>query len=121
MINCIIVGTGGFIGSILRYLAGAIPLKKNSVFPVNTLIINVLGAFLIGIVVTVFSKNVNLDRRLLLMLKVGICGGFTTFSSFALESFDLMKSGHWGYAILYIALSSVLGIAAVYFGTELVS
>ncbi len=116
MINCLLVGLGGFAGSILRYLVGLIPLKKYTNFPVNTLIINVAGAFLIGLVVAVFSKNVNLDSRLLLMLKVGICGGFTTFSSFALESLDLFKAGHWVMALLYIVLSAVLGIAAVYCG-----
>lgn len=120
MINCIFVGIGGFIGSVLRYLAGLIPFRKSSGFPINTLLINILGAFLIGIIVAVFSKNANLDKKLLLMLKVGICGGFTTFSSFALESLDLIKAGNWFLAVLYVVLSSVLGIAAVYFGNIIV-
>ncbi len=120
MMNLIVVGIGGFIGSVLRYLVGLIPMKKYSNFPVNTFIINVLGAFFIGIIVALFSKHVNLDSRLLLMVKVGVCGGFTTFSSFALESFDLFKAGHWVTALLYIVLSAVLGILAVYCGELIV-
>lgn len=116
MLNCIAVGAGGFIGSVLRYLVSLIPIKKCAGFPINTLIVNILGAFLIGVVVAVFSKNADLDDRFLLFLKVGVCGGFTTFSSFALESVDLFKAEHVGIALLYITLSTVLCILAVCLG-----
>ena len=116
MINCLAVGIGGFIGSIFRYLVGLIPIKNNAGFPINTLIINVVGAFLIGLIVTAFSKNADANGTWLLLLKVGLCGGFTTFSTFSLESMNLIKSGSAGAAALYILLSVALSIAAIFFG-----
>ena len=77
MLNCIFVGLGGFVGSILRYLVGLIPIKNPSGFPINTFLINVFGSLAIGVIACLASKNSNLDSRLILFLKVGICGGFT--------------------------------------------
>lgn len=114
MINCLIVGIGGFIGSVLRYLIGLIPIKNAHSFPVNTFIINIVGAFAIGCVVAAVAKNKNMDPNLVLFLKVGICGGFTTFSTFSLEASNLMKSGQVGIALSYVILSAVLGILAVF-------
>lgn len=120
MIECLLVGIGGFIGSIFRYLIGLIPLKTENVFPIKTLGINVIGAFIIGIIVSVAIKNKNIDSRIVLMLKTGLCGGFTTFSTFAYETMDLMQSGHAMLAIIYVVASSVLGIAAVFMAQMLV-
>lgn len=73
MFNCIIVGLGGFIGAVLRYLIGKLSVGMENGFPVKTLLINVAGAFVIGIVVALAAKN-SLNPRLVLFLKVGICG-----------------------------------------------
>lgn len=116
MLNCVVVGLGGFIGSVIRYLIGLIPIRQETAFPYKTLIINVIGAFVIGCVVAVFAKNGNLDSRLLLFLKVGICGGFTTFSTFSLETLNLFKAGSWVLAVAYILASVVLSVAAVFAG-----
>ncbi|MEN6340125.1 MAG: CrcB family protein, partial [Clostridiaceae bacterium] len=83
-LNCISVGAGGLIGSVLRYLVSLLPIRHLSGLPLLTLGVNVLGAFLIGLIVTLAGKNASLDPRTLLFLQVGVCGGFTTFSSFAL-------------------------------------
>ena len=83
MLNCVIVGLGGFIGAVLRYLIGFIPIKNPDSFPINTFIINILGALIIGIIAFTAAKNQNLDAKLILFLKVGICGGFTTFFIFS--------------------------------------
>ena len=91
MLNCIFVGLGGFVGSILRYLVGLIPIKNPSGFPINTFLFNVF------------------DSRLILFLKVGICGGFTTFSTFSLETAELIKNGSIALAVLYIVLSVSVG------------
>ena len=72
MLNCIFVGLGGFVGSILRYLVGLIPIKNPSGFPINTFLINVFGSLAIGVIACLAAKNSNLDSRLILFLKVGI-------------------------------------------------
>lgn len=113
MLNCLAVGAGGFIGAVLRYLLSMIPIRETGSFPINTLIINVLGAFAIGCIAAMAARHAQADPRLILFLKTGICGGFTTFSTFALETTDLMKAGLSGAALLYVLLSVVLCIAAV--------
>ena len=90
MIDCIVVGAGGFIGAVCRYLIGLIPLNEGGAFPVKTFLINIAGSFVIGIIAALALKNSALNPRAVLFLKVGICGGFTTFSSFALETGDLI-------------------------------
>ena len=81
MLNCIAVGLGGFLGSVYRYLAGQIPLGRDWGFPVRTLAINLIGSFLIGAVTALALKRAAPDPKLVLFLKAGVCGGFTTFSS----------------------------------------
>ena len=88
MLNFLIVGAGGFVGAAARY--GMLPLNERSVFPVNTLIINVVGAFAIGLI-SAAAKHTGLDGRAVLFPKAGICGGFTTFSTFALETVTLFE------------------------------
>ena len=120
MLNCLVVGLGGFAGSVLRYLAGKIPLGNPTLFPVNTLLINILGSFVIGLIVALTAKYSDIDPRLVLFCKVGLCGGFTTFSTFSLETFDLLRSGAVGTAVAYAALSAVLGVLAVLLAQALV-
>ena len=120
MIDCIVVGVGGFVGAVCRYLIGMIPLKEGSAFPIKTLMINIAGSFLIGIVAALAMKTESLDSRIVLFLKVGICGGFTTFSSFALEMTDLMKDGKMHLAAIYTVLSVTLGVLAVFAGQGIV-
>ena len=90
MAECLFVGIGGFIGSVCRYLIGLIPLSQSNGFPVKTLVINVAGAFAIGLI-SAAAKHTGLDGRAVLFLKAGICGGFTTFSTFALETVTLFE------------------------------
>ena len=99
MLDFIFVGLGGFLGAVLRYVLTLIPTKNPQPFPVITLLINVIGSLCIGLIALWMSKNSNLDSRLILFLKVGICGGFTTFSTFAL---------------VYVLLSTVLGVLACF-------
>lgn len=112
MLNCLFVGLGGFVGAILRYLISLIPIKNPESFPVNTFIINIVGAFVIGCIAFSASKNENIDPKLLLFLKVGICGGFTTFSTFSLETAELIKSGSVITALIYVFASVILCILA---------
>ncbi|MCR5217056.1 MAG: fluoride efflux transporter CrcB [Treponema sp.] len=114
--NCLIVTLGGGLGACARYLIGLIPLKEAFTFPVKTLLINLLGCFVIGLIAALASKTSSLSPKTVLFIKTGICGGFTTFSTFALESEGLIKSGHLGLALLYVALSLAGGIALVLAG-----
>ena len=102
-----------FVGAVLRYLVSMIPLDKTGAFPVNTLLINILGTFAIGAITALGAKTAGLDPRLTLLLKTGICGGFTTFSTFALETAVLMQSGRIGASAAYMLLSVTLSVAAV--------
>lgn len=114
MLNCVMVGIGGFIGSVCRYLIGLLPFETNSGFPIKTLAINVIGSFLISFIAVLAAKNKGLNSQIVLMLRVGVCGGFTTFSTFAYESAELIKNGHTMIAFAYICASVVLGTAAIF-------
>lgn len=113
MVECILVGIGGFIGTICRYLIGRIPLREEYLFPMKTFFINLVGSCLMGIIAALAVKHSSLSPKMVLFLKVGLCGGFTTFSSFALETGDLIENGHIGIAALYVISSVVVGVLAV--------
>lgn len=119
MIECLIVAFGGAIGAVLRYLIGLIPLSQKSGFPIKTFLINVIGCFIIGIIAALAEKN-SLNPKIVLFIKVGFCGGFTTFSSFALETQGLLEKGSVFIAILYIILSILVGIFAVFGADKLI-
>ena len=112
MMDCLMVGLGGFVGSVCRYLISRVPLGSGSGFPVNTFVINIAGAFAIGCIASAAGRD--LDGRRLLFLKVGICGGFTTFSTFSLETARLVEGGQWMTAALYVAASAGLSALAVF-------
>ncbi|WP_459537742.1 fluoride efflux transporter CrcB [Methanobrevibacter sp.] len=112
LIKSMIVGLGGAIGSIIRFLIGLIPLNETTSFPINTFIVNVIGAIAIGFIV--FYASENFDENWLLFLKVGICGGFTTFSTFAIETSALLKNGNPALAFLYVFLTVLVGVSAVF-------
>lgn len=120
MLNCLVVALGGGIGACLRYLIGLIPLKEPFIFPVKTLVINLLGCFVIGLVASLAVKNSSLSPKLVLFVKTGLCGGFTTFSTFALETETLIKTGQSELAILYVALSVVAGVGLAFAGQVIV-
>ncbi len=114
MLNILAVGAGGFLGSVLRYLIALIPVSETAVFPIKTFIINIVGCIAIGAIALAVSKNVEMSPQALLFLKVGVCGGFTTFSTFALETADLMRAGHMGAALAYVLLSVLVGVAVIF-------
>lgn len=119
MLNCLIVGIGGAIGAVIRYLIGLIPIEISTGFPIKTFLINILGSFIIGIVASLAVKNA-INPKVVLFLKVGICGGFTTFSSFAFELNGLIEKGHNITGFLYAVLSVVLGFTAVFIAEKII-
>lgn len=120
IINCLFVGLGGAIGSIGRYLIGMIPFKLIDDFPMMTLLTNILGAFCIGLIVAIAGRRADFDPHLMLLLKVGFCGGFTTFSTFSNESLQLFQNGRAGLGLIYVLLSVILCVLAVFGAQQLV-
>ena len=112
MAECLIVGAGGAVGAVLRYLIGLIPLNPENGFPIKTFLINVAGCFVIGLVAALAARA-SLNPRITLFLKVGICGGFTTFSTFSLEAYSLFDGRHYITAVLYMILSMLCCLAGV--------
>lgn len=114
------VGLGGFIGSIARYLLSKyIFSQTGNAFPWATLAVNLLGCFIIGLLIGWFSRNEILSAEYRLFLMVGFCGGFTTFSTFASESLQLLRGGEWLSFSLYAVVSIVCGIALTALGSYL--
>lgn len=107
---------GGGVGSGLRFLAGQTIPQPNSGFPLSTFMVNVAGCFLIGCLSSVLAAENHTWR---LFLLVGILGGFTTFSSFGNESLHLFETGQFQTGILYIFLSNLCGLSAVYLGNRI--
>ena len=109
-----IIGAGSFIGGVFRYLISLlIQSKSTSLFPLHTLLVNIIGCFLIGIVFGVFDKAL-ISNEWKLFLATGILGGFTTFSAFSIETLNLLREGSIYYALLYILASVLLGLLATY-------
>ena len=109
-----LVGIGGAIGSIMRYLtATGIQSKFLSTFPFGTMCVNISGCFLIGLIYAFAERN-NIGPEWRLFLATGICGGYTTFSSFSIESLSLLSEGKVFYGITYISASVVLSLTATF-------
>ncbi len=117
----VLVGSG--LGGLLRFTIGklAIPIDSGFGFPIGTVLINVIGSFIIGYfgTLTLHGGKYPVSENMRIFVMIGICGGFTTFSSFSLQTFDLARSGAWGRALANIILSVVLCLAAVAAGHRL--
>jgi len=111
------VGIGGAIGSILRYtITYWMQWYHLTVFPLATLLINVVGSLLLGFLLSFWVAPHHPSGELRVLLTIGFCGGFTTFSTFSYDTVRLMQSGSYGSAALNVILSVGLSIAAVFAG-----
>ena len=110
------IGTGSFIGGILRYLISIVTKNVGSSFPWGTLIVNLIGCFLIGLLCAFFGQTKSMDSDVALFFTVGLCGGFTTFSTFSKEALMMLQCGNYWNFIIYISASVILGIALVALG-----
>ena len=118
MINIILVAVGGALGSVFRYLTSLfIAHFFYGKFPLATFLINFLGCFLIGVF---FNFSGKFDEKIKNLLMIGFCGGFTTFSTFANENLQLIQSGNYTIALVYMLLSVVLGVLGVWLGMILI-
>lgn len=111
--NIVAVGAGSFIGGAARYLVSLMMKSVGKGFPWATLIVNLAGCFLIGLLWGVFSRSSSEGSNWALFLTVGLCGGFTTFSTFSKEALMMLQSGNIWFFAGYIALSVVAGVALV--------
>ena len=115
------VALGGAAGSVARYLVGVGSGKLFGLeFPWGTLIINIAGSLLIGVFAELFALKWNLPQSAQVFLTVGICGGFTTFSTFSLDAYVLMQRGEWWPAAAYMIASVVLSIGGLIAGLHLI-
>jgi CrcB protein len=115
--NLFLIGLGGFIGSIARFLVSRLGARVDWFsIPAGTLVVNILGSLLIGFLIGISEKSPILTVELRMFLMVGLCGGFTTFSTFTGENLMMMRNGQFLPLFLYTGLSILLGFAAVYFG-----
>lgn len=114
------VGAGSFLGGAARYLVSLAMRGANKGFPWATLVVNLVGCFLIGILWGIFSKSASESSNLALFLTVGICGGFTTFSTFSKEVLIMLQGGNILGVAGYVTISIIAGIALVALGYHLV-
>lgn len=111
------VGLGAFAGANARYVAGLLWARYiTHPFPGHTLLINVSGSFLLAFIIGLLGERLQTAHPLRLLLTVGFCGGFTTFSTFAVETVNLLRAGDNGQALLYVTASVVLSIVAAVAG-----
>ena len=115
--NFLFVALGGALGAVGRYAISLIPVKTE--FPILTLVTNIIGAVLIGFIAGLASENENASPQAVLFWKTGVCGGFTTFSTFSLEAYNLLGRGFYFLGGLYIILSVAGCIAGVLLGKRL--
>ena len=116
IVSFLLVGAGGAIGSMLRY--GVAQMSPDRLFPYHTFIVNIIGSFIIGTLLGLLLKN-GITNDGWKFLASGVCGGFTTFSAFSLEGFELLQQQRYSVFLLYFLLSIIIGLVATWFGYTL--
>ena len=121
MLKLLLIALMGGVGSAARYgLSTLVRRHSSGPFPTATLCVNVLGCFVAGALTAYFISRPGVREEYRLALTVGLLGGFTTFSAFGVETFDLLSKGHRTQGLLYVAASLALGMVAVWTGYRLV-
>jgi fluoride exporter len=112
----LLVGMGGMIGSMARFiLSRTVEARANSIFPLGTLSVNIIGSLILGLIYALTLRRAGLDDSWRIFLATGFCGGFTTFSAFALENFTLLHQRP-AISVAYICLSVILGVLSIALG-----
>jgi|TARA_B100001540_G_scaffold75640_1_gene68235 CrcB protein len=117
----LIIGLGGFIGTIFRFLISSLIEKSFATsFPIGTLLVNLIGCFLIGLVSGYFSQKTGDQTQLFFFLTIGILGGFTTFSAIAIDSQLFIENGEILKMLFYITTQTIVGITLCLIGYNLI-
>jgi fluoride exporter len=121
MLNLLIAGAGGFLGTIMRYLLNNLIYKTLDypLYPYGTLTINISGCFFIGFIASLAESRLSLSPEVRIFIQIGILGGFTTFSTFGYETFNLLRDGQFILGIGNIFLQVFIGLIAVWLGYNL--
>jgi fluoride exporter len=118
--NILLIAIGGLLGSVARYLSVVYFTKLvPGQFPFGTFVVNIVGCLVIGVIYGLSLRYVWFTSEWRLLLATGFCGGFTTFSAFALENIQLLREANYGTFALYSVSSFALGLAAVFMGMSL--
>lgn len=120
MKELLLVGIGGFIGSISRYLVHLFMASRFvTPFPVGTFTVNLVGSLLIGVIMGIFERYDWLTHEWRIFLAIGFCGSFTTFSTFAFENVHLLRESNYLHLLAYVSLSVILGMVLVWVGYQM--
>lgn len=116
----LLIGLAGFVGTLGRYGLSSVAAKPyGETFPLGTLAVNLIGCFLVGLLFHLMQERLVVSQNLRTIILVGLLGGFTTFSSFGLQTFTLLQDGEFGFAALNLGVSNVLGLLLVWAGYTL--
>ncbi len=117
MQKTIFIALAGLAGTLIRYwLAGFVSRQYGETFPWSTLIVNLIGSFLAGALYHLAEERLLISPALRTIIMIGLLGGFTTFSSYGLQTFTLLRDGQIGLATLNVAVSNVFGLLMVWMG-----
>lgn len=120
MSRLFLIGSAGFIGTLARYwLSGIIARRYGETFPFGTLVVNLIGCFLVGLLFYLSQERFVVNPTARTVVLIGLLGGFTTFSSFGLQTFTLLQDGEFGLAALNLTASNFLGLVLVWAGYTL--
>ncbi len=111
------IAFGSALGGVLRYLLGGLIQRTTAgTFPIGTLVINITGSFLLGLLYRYSADSAAITPEIRAMLTIGVCGGYTTFSTFSYETVRLLEDGEIGRALAYVGLSVIIAVAATMLG-----
>jgi fluoride exporter len=116
----LLIGLAGFIGTLSRYwMSGVVARRYGETFPMGTLAVNLVGCFLVGLLFYTLEERFLVNQTARTVVLIGFLGGFTTFSSFGMQTFTLVRDGEVGFAILNVAASNLIGLLLVWAGYTL--
>jgi CrcB protein len=120
VLRILLIGLAGLVGTLCRYwLSGVVARRYGETFPAGTLVVNVVGCLLIGFLFYMFQERFVAGETARTVVLVGFLGGFTTFSSYGLQTFTLLRDGEFAYAALNVVASNLLGVLLVWGGYTL--
>ncbi|MBA3514818.1 MAG: fluoride efflux transporter CrcB [Pyrinomonadaceae bacterium] len=119
MVKLLLIGLAGFIGTVGRYWMSGVVARRGETFPFGTLVVNLVGCFLVGLLFYLLQERFLVNPTVRTVVMIGLLGGFTTFSSFGLQTFTLLQEGEYALAALNVTASNLGGVLLVWVGHTL--